>query len=146
MIDRRTVAVLNRAFVRLHRSLTQYLLREAWPELDVGESELRAIAERQSKDVERLGRFIVEEAGSVYPGNYPTEYGDLHYLNASYVLSDWIASQEKLIKELDADVRELAGPFDAGSALLREILAHERENLGTLRRIAASLDAHASAK
>lgn len=136
MTDNELLAILSRAFLRVFRSFANYLRENAWPNWDFGEEEMRRIAERQGADAQRLGRYIADRQGSVYTGNYPAEYGELHFLNASWILTDWIKAQKGLVAELESDVSLLVGSADPGADMLRETLQHAREDLATLRDLA----------
>lgn len=134
MTDRASLAVLNQAFVRIYRSMGQYLREAAATTFDVGESEIRTIWEEEANDAQRLGRYLAEHQGRVYPGVYPSAFGDLHYLNASRLLPDWAAAQTRLIEDLQA-LHAHIPPDDPGGPILGEIIEHERDHLARLRAV-----------
>ena len=134
MTEAEELAILNQAFVRTYRSYGQYL-REAAPVFDVGQETIEAILDRQAADAERLGAFIVQRQGNLYPGFYPTELGDPHFLNSSFVLHDWIAAQEKLVSALEGDLARVEGAEGEGIAILTEIVQHKKEHLARLREL-----------
>lgn len=135
-----TLAILERAFTRVHRSLTQYVA-ESGAVYDVGEVEIRSMIARQKEDILRLGRYLMEQAGRIAPSNYPIEVGELNYLNVSYLLEDWIKQQKELLAGLAEDRAAL---FDAtdGVAIFDEIVQHERENLAVLEQLHAASVKH----
>lgn len=131
MTDSEVLALLNRAFVRVYRSYGQYV-REAAPVFDVGQDTIESILDRQAADAERLGEYIVREQGNIYPGHYPTELGDFHFLNTSRLLGDWVDSQRELVAGLESDLSRLRDADGEGVEILREIEKHEREHLQRL--------------
>lgn len=134
MTDRAAQVILNRAFLRVYRSYGMYL-REAWPAYDVGdEAVIQQIIDEENRDASRLGQHLTNHYGSADPGHYRMDIGDIHYINFSRILPEWIADQVKLVKGLETDLTALAGCADAdGVALLNEILAHERSHLDRLQ-------------
>ena len=134
-----SLANLNRAFVRIYRSYGQYLL-SAFPEFDSATVTVaQPLIARQTADVERLGRHLAREQGNVLLGNFPMEFGELHFLDASFLIPDWIEHQKRLIAELEADRSAGAGAEDSvGLALLDEALAHERDSLAQLEKLKAA--------
>jgi hypothetical protein len=139
MNDNNVLATLNRAFIRVYRSFGQYLY-EAYPTLDIGADTIRSLWQRQADDARRLGEYIGERQGSVVTGTFPIDYADLHFLNASGVVADWICQQRKLIEQLKADRAALGDRNDPGVAILDEIIDHERESLARLQSLAAPSD------
>lgn len=129
------IAVLHRVFLALYRSFGQYI-RDAGSFFDVGEPVVRELIERQRADAERLGRMLADETGSLHTGAYPTEFGDVHFLNFSRVLTDWLPEQRKLIAELESLRASVAGLADTSTGLIDDILAHERDCLSKLEAIA----------
>lgn len=136
MTETEELAILNQAFVRVYRSFGQYL-REAAPVFDVGEETIQAILDRQADDVERLGEYLVQEQGHVFPGAFPMEYSDLHFLKSSRLLQDWTAFQERHVQSLEGDLSRLEGSGSEGALLLTEIVKHEKEHLDRLRELSA---------
>jgi hypothetical protein len=138
---RRNAAWIH-SFVRLYRSFGQYV-QEACPTFDMGEPTVRAVIDRQRADAERLGRLIAERTGSIYTGTYPTSFADVHYLNFSRILDDWISFERHLIADLEKDQAVLTELGDLEMALMEEVVGHERENLRQLELLRSQLPAHA---
>lgn len=134
MTETEELAILNQAFVRVYRSFGQYL-REAAPVFDVGQDTIQAIIDRQYADAERLGTYVVQQQGNVYPGAYPIDLGEIHFLNSSYILREWIVAQEKYVKLLEGDLARVKCSESEGVALLTEIVKHEKEHLERLREL-----------
>lgn len=126
-----TLTVLNQAFVRIYRSFGQYL-REACIEFDVGEETVRELLQREANDAERLGTAIGARQGSVYTGTYPIEFGDLHFLNSSCILTDWLGHQRQLVEDLHSERSTMGEVDDPTVALLDEIIANERDALAKI--------------
>ena len=127
---------LNRAFVRIYRSYGQYL-HSASPEFDSATAAVVGpLITRQASDAERLGRHLVREQGNVLLGNFPMEFGKLHFLDARFLIPDWIEHQKTLIAELETDRSAIDGAVDsAGLELLDEALTHERDSLTQLEKL-----------
>lgn len=143
-MDRDAATILNHAFVRVFRAFGQYV-REACVQFDVGALELGPLLERQHADAERLGTLVADRFGAVYTGTYPIEFGDIHFLNCSHILGDWIRWQERLVAGLEGDRNDLARLGDPDLGLVEEILGHERATLQTLTELKHTCHAAACA-
>lgn len=126
-------AILNHAFVTIYRSYGMYL-REAWPNFDIGdEAMVQRITDEEERDAARLGQYIFERCGDVNPGHVRMNIGDIHYINFSRILPEWVADQQKVLKSLEDDCAALTGgPDPDGLAILKEVLNHERAHLARL--------------
>lgn len=124
-------AVLNDAFVRVYRSLTQYLIA-ATPTYDVGGDVVPAIIDRQTQDLDRLGRAIYQQRGFIDTGSFPTDFSDLHFANMSAILDRWIDHQKELVSDLRALRGQIGDRPIPELEILDEIIAHEAENLQTM--------------
>lgn len=142
MIDAKTLDILQAVFIRLFRSYGQFLLHEAWPVFDVAEEPIRQVALEQREEATRLGELIVRETGTINTGQYPSRFGDLHYLNASRILLDWVPEQRALVAELEKDVSNFGSRDDVPARLVREILVREQEHLASLEQIVRQIPAH----
>jgi hypothetical protein len=127
-------AILNRAFVRIYRSFSQYM-RYADPDYDVGANVLPDAIDREFQDAERLGRLIVDRFGPVNPGMMDPHCGALHFLSIRHLLPEWTSGQARLVNGLEEDRARLeqVGAEPDVIDLIDEILQHERDLLGLLR-------------
>lgn len=127
------LAILGRVFTRVYRSFGQYLA-VAWPVLDVDEEFYHTVIKDEKKLAEALGAHLYEQQGYVDPGNFPLQYGDVHYLNASRISRDWLGHQQLLVAALERDIAALPADTDARSReLCDQVLQRERETLAKLR-------------
>jgi hypothetical protein len=133
-MERDAATILNHAFVRVFRAFGQYV-REACVHFEVGADSLGPRLERQHADAERLGTLLADRFGAVYTGTYPIAFGDIHFLNCSYIVGDWIRWQQQLVAGLEADRNDLARLQDPDLGLVDEILTHERDTLQVLSQL-----------
>lgn len=137
MIELRNRDPLEEAFHLVATSFSQYMTH-AVPVFDIGEDVLPGLIARQRDDVNRLGRHLVATRGVADMGNFPLHYGDLHFLNTSYLLPQWRMSQELLIEQLERS-RARAGaagvddPDEVGLGILDDIIRHEKDTLASLK-------------
>lgn len=128
--------ILNRAFIRVHRSFGLYLV-DAWPVYDVAdERTIQQIQERQRADADRMAETLIRERGAVDVGLPRIEFGDVHFLNLSSIVPTWIAEQRALVAGLEADVRDLQPTVDRVSGMVEQVLAHERDHLKRIEALA----------
>ena len=139
MSANQATAAAQRIFLLLHRSFTQFLLHDAWPTFDVQGDAMLELAREQRRDADRLGEALVRAVGSVYVGQYPIQYGDLHFLNASRILVDWLAAERELVSRLEKEAAALAGSTDLLAQAARETVENEKGRLARLEAIAADL-------
>lgn len=135
MISTASTSAASTVFRLIHRSMAQYLYREAQTRFDVGKAEFERWTLRQAKDAERLGRWIVEQDGHVDRGNYPMDFGSFNFLSMSHLLHYLAQSQHALVGEIESLVAPLAREEGEPANLLRTILEHEKENLETIARL-----------
>jgi|GEM_PF-226087 len=140
---------LNDVLIRLYRSLLQYA-GEAWPWSDVlaGAPERIAVDElaaEQRREVDAIAEVLGERRWPIDAGNYPSQYGDLHYVALEHLLQEIIRDEEDLIDFIQ-EVAEKCGTSSPERRLLQEILQAERGHLRRLRELADGANASASAK
>lgn len=140
MTEHERLTILNHAFVRIYRSFGQYL-RLSYPSFDLSEKDILALVDRQAEDAQRLGKRIAERCGNVFTDTFPMEYNDMHYLNASRVLREWLPIQKSMVASLKDDLHRLGNDVDA--PLLREIVQHEDECLRQLEKLNSTAPAAA---
>jgi hypothetical protein len=133
------VAAAQRIFVLVHRSFTQFLLHDAWPNFDVRADEMLELAREQRCDADRLGEAIVRAVGTIYVGQYSMAYGDLHFLNASRILIDWLAAERELVANLEKESAALDGSTELLAQCAREVVENEKGRLARLETIASDL-------
>ena len=131
--DRQMNDALSRAFLRIYRSLGQYI-KGAVPRFDVGHDQILDIIEQQERDAERLGRFIVDQWGTLFTGGYEDEFANLHFVNASRLLEEWVPLQERVVAGLVKDREDVDDDTEAAK-LLDDIIAHERDSLTKLEKL-----------
>lgn len=132
MTDPVRLNILNRAFVRVHRSMGLFM-RDANPVYDIGdERTVHQIELRQRADADRMGEILIRERGMLDPGIPRIEFGDLFYLNLSATLPQWIAEQRQLVAGLEQDLAALQPEVDRVSGTIEQVLSHERDHLKRL--------------
>jgi hypothetical protein len=131
-------AKLNDLLVDLGRSLLQYA-DESWPwsRSTDAEREVRALAAQQREHVARLAELLAERGWPIDFGGYPTDYTDLHFLSLDFFLPRLAEAQASVVAELDEAVHTCIDD-PAAVALLRDVLAGEREIAERLKAIAAT--------
>ncbi len=151
MADQNHSDSLNRLLVRIYRGLLQYAV-ECWPWSAAAEAngveppEQRAIekmAARQQQSIARLVELLSKRRAAVDFGVYP-DNSELHYVSLDYLIGKLVAEEERLVTEVEAAQKGLAGDPEA-SRLVADLLAAEKEHLAQLRDLAAKSPARASA-
>jgi hypothetical protein len=129
---------INSLFLRLHRSLLQYL-GECWPwSDDLSESDLRArevlthSLATQRKNADRLAHELDKANYIITFGSYPTSFTDLQYLSLTYLLKQVVISQIEILKLLDK-----AAAVYPDSPLLKHIADSERAILQDIQTLSA---------
>lgn len=131
--------ILNRCFIRIYRSFTQYMT-EASPYFDIGDEEtIRSWIRREADDATTLGQYIARMRGNVQLGQYPQDYGDFHFLSITRMLIDWVPFQERLVRDLEADAKELPPNLVEPHKLLSTIISHEKDLLSELKSLASTV-------
>jgi hypothetical protein len=135
-----SLPILEQAFRRECRSLAQYL-GESWPwtrrKHGAAQDLLRAIIDDERRWAARLADLIEQAGGVPAPGNYPTEFTELHYLALGFML-------DRLVRFIDAAVvrleRDRAAGIDnpAARALFEEMIERKRGQSEALHRLAAA--------
>lgn len=125
--------VLNRAFVRAHRSLGQYLRTTAWPRFDIGdEHALRTLVDKEARLTDKLAEYLIRQTGTVETGHYTLTYSDLHFLNFSRILPEWRKAQSALVEDLIQDRRDLGDAEPEAISHLDQLIQHEKNILAKL--------------
>ncbi|MDB5392214.1 MAG: hypothetical protein JWM11_7860 [Planctomycetaceae bacterium] len=127
---------LNSLFVRLHRSLLQYV-GECWPWSDeVSEEDKHArhvltqslASQRRSAD--QLANALEQIGWVISFGGYPTAFTDLQYLSLKYLLKQVVISQMEIVKSFDK-----ATSVYPDSPLLKHIADSERSILQAVQNL-----------
>lgn len=129
---------LNSLFLRLHRSLLQYV-GECSPWSDSVSEEgqrsrdvLTEIVATQKKNANSLAQPLEESGWVINYGGYPTIYTDLQFLSLKYLLKQVAISQAEIIKAFDA-----AAAANPDSPLLKQIADSERGILQAIQGLSA---------
>lgn len=134
MNKRATIDTLNRLLAIHYRSLPMYLT-EAVPWTHPGDEPatmaVQDIVTSHKAIVERLATEIQDRGGVVDPGDFPTEYTDLHFLSLDYLLREIAAALDLDIQAIQECVRALEGDRVA-KALAEEALGHARGHRQTI--------------
>lgn len=130
---------LNDLLIAIHRSLAQYAaaswLWSAEGSTNLQET-LRAVAERQERDVRRIAEFLMQKQHHVSFGVFPAAYTSLHYVSLSYLADRLVANQRSIIKAIEAALPDLNADIEARE-LGNRILQSQRECLELLKHPAA---------
>ena len=128
-------AKLNDLLIDLGRCLLQYAVEGCpWNRTPAVQTTLAELAGIQQQHVGRLTQFLNERAWPVDFGTYPTEFTDLHFVSAEYLLPRVIKGQSALVTELDEAIHTcIADP--PAIALLRDVLAGEQQVLERLKQL-----------
>jgi hypothetical protein len=129
---------LNYLFLRLHRSLLQYV-GECWPwSDDVSEDDKRArdvlthSLAAQRKNANLLAAALEESGWIISFGGYATAFTDLQYLSLKYLLTQVALSQIEIVK-----LFEKAASVFPDSPLLKQIADSERAILQSIQDLSA---------
>lgn len=125
---------LNSLFVRLHRSLLQYV-GECWPWSDEISDEDRHAREvltqalaSQRQNADKLAKALEDIDWVISFGGYPTAFTDLQYLSLKYLLKQVVLSQIEIVK-----LFEKAASVYPDSPLLKHIADSERATLQSIQ-------------
>lgn len=139
MISKPTNDVLNRLLIIHHRSLPMYL-SYAHPRVTRGHEAtaetLESIVADQKAMVDRIGRCIVDEEGSVDFGEFPMLFTGLHDISLDYLLQKLIEYQQRSTEQIQqcVDDLRLAPTYQA---LAQEALGLARGHLESLEELNA---------
>ena len=131
---------LNQSLIDLARSLLQYVgdcglwtSAEAVAELET----IDELVARQMVQIGRLADLLAARQTTVDFGQFPPEYGELHYVALDFILDRLISNQQALVSSLEETAKACSDDPEV-AALLQAILAEERENVNKLRQLANS--------
>jgi hypothetical protein len=98
-----TNAVLNHLLVLHNRSLPSYLTYASpWTAGDQrAQDVIDQIAQDQQRFVDRFAELIFDNAGEVYPGDFPMQYTGYNDVSLQFLLSKLIEHQQQLIAEVE---------------------------------------------
>jgi len=129
---------LNALYVKLHRSLLQYV-GECWPwSDDVGEADAAARAvlnqavATQRANANRLADPLDLSDYVINQGGYPSAWTDLHYVSLKYLLKQVAISQVEIIRALQD-----AANSHPDSPLLSQVAASEQGILQSIQNLSA---------
>jgi len=136
-----TTDILNRLLVLHMRSLPMYLGYAPPNQLYQNErakAVLAQIVEDQKRTVDRLGKLILDNNGTVDHGEFPMSFTSLHDLSLPYLLKLMIERQQRSIAACEklADSLSMA-PYAQAAA--REIVGEAKGHLENLQELQASL-------
>jgi len=140
MIDSQTtdsLAVLNRLFRSVYRSLPAYLEQaHPWPG-SAGSRGVEAL-DRMAADhrtlAERLAEAILDQGGPLDAGRFPMEFTDLHDVSLDFLLGEIERRLEQELPELKRSVYELA-KTPALHPLADDVRRTAQEHLAMLKQL-----------
>jgi hypothetical protein len=134
MNNRTVIDTLNRLLAIHYRSLPSYLTEASpWTHHgdEVATSAVEDIVVSHKAIVARLAEEIQNRGGIVNPGEYPTEYTDLHFLSLDYLLLEVQAALDRDIQSIQ-DCMGLLEHDRVGKALAEEALGNARGHRQTI--------------
>jgi hypothetical protein len=100
---------------------------------------LREVVSSQKSAVDNLGRYLVKQKVTTPPlGAYPSYYTYLNFLSLKHLLPKLIASEQTLVRHLEADLPRLS---KGGAAPVQTLLSVKKAGLGRLEQLQAGLTA-----
>lgn len=138
MNDQRDIEALNRLFKAEQGSLIQRLAEAgshvSWPA--AGDHLIVQQMLKETKDHQQsVARMIGDLRGALQPPYYPTDLGEVHYLELSFLMPRVITNVRNLVK-----LYESAGVRNSDAAsLVNRILGDHRRHLEQLERIHSNL-------
>ena len=143
MKDQQQLEILERIYRAESRSFVRYLLEE-------GEATAHSDADRKvqgfldgwSRDsranAERLERLFQPEDYVPRQASWPLNFGQYHFLRASYLLGPLRARMEQLVSTIESEAEGLS-PWPGAEAAVKELLDGHRAQLQKLTEIASGL-------
>jgi hypothetical protein len=136
-----TTDILNRLLVLHMRSLPMYLGYAPPYQLyqnAKAKTVLDQIVDDQKRTIDRLGKMILDNNGTVDYGEFPMSFTSLHDLSLPYLLKILIERQQRSITACEklADSLSMA-PYAQAAA--REIVGEAKGHLENLQELQASL-------
>lgn len=129
-------ARLNRALIRLHRGLLQYV-GECWPWTMSGDEneqrEVDALVRQQQESVRQLVTLLSERNWPIDFGVYP-EFSEYHYVTLDYLLELLIRDEQAILAELDGIGRQVPA---ADADVVESLAQSERLILRKLQSLAS---------
>jgi hypothetical protein len=137
-----TTDILNRLLVLHMRSLPMYLGFAPPYQLyqnPKAKAVLNQIVDDQKRTIDRLGKLILDNNGTVDYGEFPMSFTSLHDLSLPYLLKLLIERQQRSIAACEklADALSMA-PYAQAAA--REIVGEAKGHLENLQELQASLN------
>jgi hypothetical protein len=137
-----TTEILNRLLVLHMRSLPMYLGYAPPYQLyqnAKAKAVLDQIVDDQKRTIDRLGKMILDNNGTVDYGEFPMSFTSLHDLSLPYLLKILIERQQRSITACEklADSLSMA-PYAQAAA--REIVGEAKGHLENLQELQASLN------
>ncbi len=132
-----TVALLNRLFQTVCRSLPMYLGEAADPWTHKGDEKAKETLENIIADQKAFAARIADrilDIGTLEPGVYPLEFTDTHFLALDFLIGELIKYQKRDIARIERIVDALEDDYDARE-LAEETLGAERAHLEMLEEL-----------
>jgi hypothetical protein len=138
------LSILERAFRRECRSLTQYL-GDSWPWTHRSDREAQELVHSIMADerrwAEQFASLITERGGVPRMGSYPLEFtnSNLHYVSLDYMLRRLADYLEQKLHDVRSDVAATVGD-SALEPLLRQMIERKGGQIEALRKLATTLE------
>ncbi len=133
-----SIALLNRLFQTVYRSLPMYLAEAADPWKHTGDEQaaetLANIVADQRAFATRIADVILDH-GTLEPGGYPMEFTDTHFLALEFLVGELIKYQQRDVARIERIVTALGDDPDARE-LAEETLGAEKAHLEMLEELA----------
>jgi hypothetical protein len=145
MAQARTIDILNRLYMLHYRSLPAYL-HYAPPDRIRNHPEacqvLAQIVADQAATADKLATMVLDEGGTVVPGEFPMWFTGLHDLSVDYLVNQLIERQQKFIAACEGLADQLAtSPYAQAAA--REAIGEAKGHLDNLKELSAASSAAA---
>jgi hypothetical protein len=137
-----TTEILNRLLVLHMRSLSMYLGFAPPYQLyqnAKAKAALDQIVEDQKRTIDRLGKLILDNNGTVDYGEFPMSFTSLHDLSLPYLLKLLIERQQRSIVACEK-LADALGMAPYAQAAAREIVGEAKGHLENLQELQTSLN------
>jgi hypothetical protein len=134
-----TVALLNRLFQTVCRSLPMYLAEAADPWMHAGDEKAKETLNNIVADQRAFAARIADrilDIGTLDAGVYPMEFTDTHFLALDFLIGELIKFQRRDVGRIERIVDLLHDDYDARE-LAEETLGAERAHLEMLEELGA---------
>ncbi|MCU0877979.1 MAG: hypothetical protein MUF06_09365 [Pirellulaceae bacterium] len=137
MAQVRTIDILNRLYMLHYRSLPAYL-HYAPPDRIRNHPQAREVLTQivtdQAATADRFATMILDEGGTVVPGEFPMWFTGLHDLSVEYLVKQLIERQEKFIAACEGLADQLTtAPYAQAAA--REAVGEAKGHLDNLKEL-----------